>query len=158
MDAEMFVLTNPAFTHDEQDQRGKAMMYLYKPVLDESCAASSAARPWLCIGDIYAVANHQVTTPMFVRHDLYDPKNLEWQRLNPQNPQDSQYINAAATQYSRILNALPDAFGTNTGDHVALEYAKFNQDKVDRLTFAQVLGNWYFNRSGPKVVVAPLRK
>lgn len=65
---------------------------------------------------------------------------------------------AAATQYSNILKALPGAFGTATNDHIALELPKFNQDKVDGLTFAQVLGNWYFNRSGPKVVVAPLQR
>jgi hypothetical protein len=39
-----------------------------------------------------------------------------------------------------------------------LETPKFNTDKVEGLTFAQVLGNWYFNRSGPKLVVAPLRR
>jgi hypothetical protein len=158
MDAEMVVPTNPAYIQGEEDRRGKAMLEMYKPILDESCQASSAARPWVCFENAYAVANKQIATPMFVRHDLYDPINLEWQDLDPKNPQHRQYIDAAATQYSNILKALPGAFGTATNDHIALELPKFNQDKVDGLTFAQVLGNWYFNRSGPKVVVAPLRR
>ena len=157
-DAGVNAYTNPAFTPVEQDQIGKAMMELYKPVLDESCHASSATRPWLCFENAYAVASKQIATPIFIRQDLYDPIALDFQHLDPKNAQVRQYVQTMAMQTSDMLKALPGAFGTATSDHIALELTKFNQDKVDGLTFAQVLGNWYFSRSGRKVVVAPLRR
>ena len=106
----------------------------------------------------YTFKAKQITTPFFLRHDLYDPVSVGWQFLDPKKQSDRAPILSMASQLNELLRALPGAFGTADGEHIALESEKFNHELVDNLSFAQVLGNWYFNRSGPKVIVAPLRR
>lgn len=158
LDAGVIPYTNPAYPAAEQDRVGKLRMDVWKSNLDESCVASSPTRPWLCMESDYAFKAKQFTTPFFLRHDLYDPVSMNWQLLNPRNQADRAPIIAMSSQLNDLLRALPGAFGTADAEHIALESEKFNHELVDNLSFAQVLGNWYFNRSGPKVVVAPLRR
>jgi hypothetical protein len=119
---------------------------------DESClAAKSADRQWECLeGRILAVEGH-ISTPTFWHQDQRDPKVMgDFDRNDPVQMQRSR---DASAEIARILSDLPAAFSPARGNHILLNEEKFGTIRVNGLCAAEVFGNWYFGRSGPKVVV-----
>lgn len=156
-DAGLGSVVNPAL-EAEAERRTISQMNVWNPILDESCVSANPNAPANCLTTQVLVNHGHITTPMFARADLLDPLVLESNALDPRNPTDRSLIEKFATDVANILKSQSGAFGTRKRQHVMIETDEFNSYRVEGLTFAQVLGNWYFNRSGPKVVVeAPKR-
>lgn len=94
-----------------------------------------------------------IATPVFARADLFDPLALENNQLDPRNPAHHPLIQTFTETIADILKRQTGAFGTAAPQHVMLETPEFHSYQVEGLTFAQVLGNWYFKRNAPTVVI-----
>ncbi len=135
------------------EQGKKSQWEIWSPILDESCLATNSSAPESCLETHLLVNGNYITTPVFMRADLFDPLALENNQLDPRDSADRPLILTFAETIAEILKRQSGAFGTAARQHVMIETSEFNSYQVEGLTFAQVLGNWYFNRSGPTVVV-----
>lgn len=129
---------------------------VWRPVFDESCVAANAAAPNRCADTYLLVREHHLTTPMFYRQDLLDSLALENNQLQFRNPAHRPLIETFANTIATLLQSQSGAFGTSKRQHVMIETTEFNTYRVNGLTFAQVLGNWYWNRNEPQVVIESL--
>jgi hypothetical protein len=68
--------------------------------------------------------------------------------------QQTPTVQEFARSIREIMAPLDGAFGTRGGFHTMLQSDNFLTRRVDGHTYAEVLGNWYFERSGPTHVVA----
>ncbi|MBI5301219.1 MAG: hypothetical protein HY868_03710 [Chloroflexi bacterium] len=136
---------------------GKAELNLWKPVWDESCVAANQAQPWVCGGGTFLVLNNHLSTPLFNRMDQLDPVVLGILQLNLRSLQDRPLIEKFATQVREVLKNQPGAYSPFSGKHIVLTGEDFYRYKINGLSMADVLGNWYFNRQGPKNVIEPPR-
>lgn len=151
-DAGLGTVVNPSLV--AAFEQGKRTQWeVWKPVLDESCLAANPTTPTHCLDTHLLINDKHITTPLFMRQDFLDPVALEHNQLDFRNPAHRSLIEAFATTTANILQAQSGAFGTAKRQHVMLETEDLNAYRVNGMTFAQVLGNWYFNRNGPKVVV-----
>lgn len=151
-DAGLGFTVNPELL-SASEQMKTSQWEIWNPLLDESCIAANSAAPESCLETHLLVNSGHIATSVFTRSDLLDPLAIKNNQLDPRNPADRPLIRTFAETVARILNAQSGAFGTAARQHVMIETPEFNSYQVEGLTFAQVLGNWYFNRSGPTVVV-----
>ncbi len=144
----------------QYQQLKKAQWDLWQPVYDESCVAANAAQPWNCNDGDFLVSNDHIQTPLFIHSDQLDPLVLDAQGLNLRTRADRPKIEAFAAKIREILLNEPAVFSPFNNRHIILTNERFYEYKINGLTMFQVLGNWYFNRSGPKNVIEaprPLR-
>ncbi|MDL1898914.1 hypothetical protein FBQ82_21950 [Anaerolineae bacterium CFX7] len=129
---------------------------LWQPRYDESCMTANADAPWICRdGDFLASQNH-ITTPMFIHADQLDPVLAGAMGLDPRKRDDRARMLENAAGLRALLQNEPAAFSPFNGKHVGLTNERFYGYKINGLTLFQVLGNWYFQRSGPvNVIEAP---
>ncbi len=125
----------------------------WKPILDESCMAAHSATPARCLDQHLLIKGKYIATEMFLRVDLIDPLPLRTNGLSLRNPKHRPQIREFVNEIANLLRSQKGAFGTRKGQHVMIESKEFHSYRVDGLTFADVLGNWYFNRNGPKVII-----
>lgn len=152
-DAAASVLDNTPFA-ERRDQAQSVMWQVWQPQPDESCALANPSRPWDCIEGSYLIRNNHIQTPMFVYNDLLDSRTLHDLELNLRDSKDHPAIETIAVQTHAMLKNRDGAFGPAANYHVILNTDRFYTLQVNNLTMAQVLGNWYFNRPGPKNVLA----
>lgn len=151
-DADLGFAVNPAL-RSQYEAAMQAQYATWQPVLDESCLKASAADPAACFSTHLMLEEKYLSTPLFARNDLLDREVLDSNDLDLQDPSDRPLILQFATRVAALLRSMSGAFGTATGQHVMIETDQFNAYRVSGLSFADVLGNWYFNRPGPKVVI-----
>lgn len=110
---------------------------------DVSCRTTQTLAPYL-------------STSFFTYIDQRD--SLKLTRMGVTNLQDSAQRAYWEDIYQPTLLTsianLGGLFSPMVGKHTSLTGDRFYTVKIDGLTFADVLGNWYFDRSGPKSVIA----
>ncbi len=126
---------------------------LWRPVLDESCVATNQAQPWTCTSGAFLIQNNHLSTPLFNRMDQIDPVILGTLQLNLRERQDRPLIEILASQVRDVLKNQAGAYSSFSGKHIVLTGEDFYRYKINGLSMADVLGNWYFNRAGPKNVI-----
>lgn len=121
-------------------------------VPDASCvAAKPDAQEWECLeGRILAEEGH-LSTPTFWHQDQRDIKVMG--HFDRNDPAQMERSRSAAEEIRRVMGGLSGAFSPATGNHILLNEEKFHDVRVDGQCAAEVFGNWYFGRSGPKVVI-----
>ncbi|MBI5653480.1 MAG: hypothetical protein HZC40_23990 [Chloroflexi bacterium] len=130
---------------------------LWRPAFDESCVAANQAQPWVCGGGTFLLRNNHLSTPLFNRMDQLDPVVLDILNLQIRDPQDRPLIEKFATDVREALKNQPGAYSPFSGKHIVLTNEDFYKYKINGLSMADVLGNWYFNRAGLKNVIEPPR-
>lgn len=126
---------------------------IWDPILDASCQAAHSSNPWACLPGAYVIANNYINTPIFGRMDQLDPLPLRAQNLARENPSDRAQVEAFGAEIRSILEAMTGAFSPRSSQHVCLNTDCFYSYEIDGYTMAEVLGNWYFDRPGPKMVI-----
>ena len=113
----------------------------WQPRPDASCAAAMSDEAWRCLSGASLVENEHISTPIFYHQDQRDPKT-------PGGVTDE-----TGAAIRDLLAPRPGAFSPNAGFHIILNDPRFNRTAVDGHTMAEVLGNWYFGRTGPTNVI-----
>ena len=139
-----------------EDARIADELRLWKPRLDASCVQAVGIER--CLEQ--ASALDHVQAPLFVYMDQFDTN--AYTRANIPNRECDE-----ATRFSRAvregLERFDGSFSTRAGIHVLTikdnfsDLAVVDPETKGRYTFADVLGNWVFDRPGPKHVAAGAR-
>ena len=137
-----------------QPPPGSAGYYNYfAAVVDQSCAAANPSQPQICLSpiDLYSYTS----TPVFIYAEQHDPTLSQIKGItNPNDPAQAAYMNQYADSLRQSLQNVTAVFSPSAGIHTALTDDNFTNIKVDGYDFQQILGNWYFGRSGPVRVIA----
>jgi hypothetical protein len=133
---------------------GSADFYNYlSAVADQSCAAANPGQPQICLPTLQLYP--YLTTPAFVYAEQRDPILGQVKGLtNPNDPAQAAYMTQYATAVRQSLKDVTAVFSPSAGVHTALVDDNFTAIKVNGYDFQQILGNWYFGRSGPVRVIA----
>ena len=133
---------------------GSADFYnYYSAVADQSCAAANPSQPQICLPtrELYPY----LTTPVFVYAEQRDPILSQIKGVNnPNDPAQAAYMMQYAASLRQSLKSVPAVFSPSAGIHTALTDDNYTAIKVNGYDFQQLLGNWYFGRSGPVRVIA----
>ena len=133
---------------------GSADYYnFYSAVVDQSCAAANPSQPQICLSpiDLYPYT----TTPVFIYAEQHDPTLSQIKGItNPSDPAQAAYMNQYAASLRQSLQNVTAVFSPSAGIHTALTDDNFVNIKINGYDFQQILGNWYFGRSGPIRVIA----
>jgi len=133
---------------------GSADFYNYfSAVADSSCAAANPSQPWTCLPTLEL--HPYLTTPVFIYAEQRDPVLSQIKGItNPNDPAQAAYMTQYAASVRQSLKAVPAVFSPSAGIHTALADDNFTAIQVNGYDFQQILGNWYFGRSGPVRVIA----
>ena len=85
--------------------------------------------------------NGHFSTPIFYHQDQRDKANPAGSL--PETP----------GLVREILAPLPGVFSPNDGFHIIINDPRFALQKIGTHSMADILGNWYFDRDGPKNVI-----
>lgn len=135
----------------EQDAQTRYEYHDAQP--DASCVAAHPSDPYMCA--LAPVAEPYITTPHWVYQDQLDHVVLGGYGVkDPITSAESPYVAKFAQQIRCDLSQLDGAFSTRVGQHIGLGQ-KFNDPSlaIQGHLYRDVLGNWYFNRSGPKKLI-----
>lgn len=136
----------------EEARRLEAEYRLWRPRVDESCAAAAGNEPQRCLRGTYLVENGHLETPVFHHQDQRDPVFVR--SLDRGDPADRRLLRETARAIRELLAPVPGAFVPREGHHIILNHPRFNRVRVEGHTMAEVLGNWYLGRPGPTNVIA----
>ena len=133
---------------------GSADFYSYfSAVVDQSCAAANPSQPQICLSTLQLYP--YLTTPVFVYAEQHDPTLSQIKGVtNPNDPAQAAYMNQYAASLRDSLKDVTAVFSPSAGIHTALTDDNFTAIKANGYDFQQILGNWYFGRSGPIRVIA----
>ena len=133
---------------------GSAGYYDYfSAVADQSCAAANPSQPQLCLSTLQLYP--YLSTPIFIYAEQHDPTLSQIKGVtNPNDPAQAAYMNQYAASLRQSLQNVTAVFSPSAGIHTALTDDNFTAIKVDGYDFQQILGNWYFGRSGALRVIA----
>lgn len=123
---------------------------LWKPIYDSTCVEANSQAPWSCSGSIAQVLDGQISTPLFIHQDQYDPLGDD---SVPPGTDPQTFFETVAEMTRVMLGKWPGAFSPAQRRHTVLVYNYFYTDTVDGLTIREVLGNWYFGRPGKTTVI-----
>jgi hypothetical protein len=119
---------------------------------DDSCVAVHPDEPWLCT-ETRNIRKH-VDTPIFTYMDVLDGNLLQRVGLKRGTPEAREFAEEVRDE---LVKLGPGVFASARGFHVVVITDRFHDLQVEvdgrRLTYAEVLGNWVFGRSGPKECV-----
>ena len=137
-----------------EPQPGSAGYYdYYSAVADQSCAAANPSQPYICLPTLQLYP--YLTTPVFVYAEQHDPTLSQIKGVtNPNDPAQAAYMNQYAASLRQSLQNVTAVFSPSAGIHTALTDDNFTAIKVNGYDFQQILGNWYFGRSGALRVIA----
>jgi Pectinacetylesterase len=137
-----------------EPQPGSAGYYnYYSAVADQSCAAANPSQPQICLPTLQLYP--YLSTPVFIYSEQHDPTLSQIKGVtNPNDPAQAAYMNQYAASLRTSLQNVTAVFSPSAGIHTALTDDNFTAIKVDGYDFQQILGNWYFGRSGPLRVIA----
>jgi O-palmitoleoyl-L-serine hydrolase len=145
-DASLGSVIFPNASSQEAADKRQAKTEFWNAQVDSSCLAAQGNT-----GDCTnssPLLHGYISTPYFVfldQHDSYVTKGSTDQTL----------LDQLAQQVRSDLAPLSGAFSTRKGFHTALNNdTRFAKTKIQGSSYADVFGNWYFNRTGPKNLVA----
>lgn len=125
----------------------------YSAVVDQSCAAANPGQPQICLSTLQLYP--YITTPVFVYAEQHDPTLSQIKGVtNPNDPAQAAYMNQYAASLRDSLQNVTAVFSPSAGIHTALTDDNFTAIKINGYDFQQLLGNWYFGRSGPVRIIA----
>lgn len=153
-DAALSPMVNPAMEVVSGLMR-RSNYDLWQQSLDETCLAATGAEPELCGDGVYVVERGFIETPLFVHMDQADPLALENQQIGREDlAQRDAFAAGVRDLFARKVAA---GFSPRAGFHVIVDTPRWNSGEVriEGRTMADVVGNWYFGRSGPTKVVEP---
>ncbi|HUH96805.1 MAG TPA: pectin acetylesterase-family hydrolase [Anaerolineales bacterium] len=135
-------------------QPGSAAFYDYfSAVPDPSCAAAEPGQPQICLSTVQLYPF--LTTPVFIYAEQRDPTLSQTKGVtDPNDPAQAAYMTQYAASVRESLKNVTAVFSPAAGIHTALTDDNFTAIKVDGYDFQQLLGNWYFGRSGPIRIIA----
>ncbi len=121
--------------------------------VDASCAAAQTAHLGKC--SIGSTIFPQLTVPLFVHQDQRDPIQLKMLGLEAATSQAERaaYLSTFRNAITSSLGPVTGVFSPRAGDHGLVFSADFNVRALDGTTYREALGNWYFERQGPKKLV-----
>lgn len=133
-----------------------AHLYPMNMQMDASCAAAHTDDTGACF--THSVLYPYLSTPVFTYLDLTDPSRIqEFGVNNLKDPDQLAFTKGYAQALDANLQAFPDAlFAPADGIHTILASGRFTTAEIDGTSLAQAFGNWYFHRSGPTKLIAPL--
>ncbi len=137
-----------------EPQPGFVGFYNYfSAVADQSCAAANPSQPQICLSTLQLYP--YLSTPVFIYTEQHDPTLSQIKGVtNPNDPAQAAYMNQYAASLRTSLQNVTAVFSPSAGIHTALTDDNFTAIKVDGYDFQQILGNWYFGRSGALRVIA----
>jgi len=137
-----------------QSPPGSADYYNYfSAVPDQSCAAANPSQPQVCLSTLQLYP--YITTPVFLYAEQHDPTLSQIKGItNPSDPAQAAYMNQYAASLRQSLQNVSAVFSPSAGIHTALTDDNFVNIKINGYDFQQILGNWYFGRSGLIRVIA----
>lgn len=121
--------------------------------VDESCAAAHPNDPWSC--NLKEILYPYLSTPVFTYQDLIDEHKLEdFGITDRQQAPQASWVSGYESALIDSLEKLDGVFAPASGDHTALMNERFFTTTIEGYAFAQVLGNWVFDRPGPTQLIA----
>jgi len=118
---------------------------------DSSCAQAHRNSKYRCYtSGVYPYLNF----PLMVQMSQFDTVFLG--AIGVQHPFDVRekvYAELFAAAVRQSLRSVPAAFSPRTPTHGLLHTSKFGELKVDGFSLNQILGNWFFSKSGPVKIV-----
>ncbi|NOU27071.1 MAG: hypothetical protein HOO96_04110 [Polyangiaceae bacterium] len=121
--------------------------------VDASCAAAETTHLGKC--SIGNTIFPQLTVPLFVHQDQRDPIQLKMLGLEAATNQAERnaYLSTFRTAITSSLGPVTGVFSPRAGDHGLVFSPDFNVRALQGTTYREALGNWYFERQGPKKLV-----
>ncbi len=121
--------------------------------VDASCAAAETTHLGKC--SIGNTIFPQLTVPLFVHQDQRDPVQLKMLGLEGASNQAERnaYLSTFRTAITSSLGPVTGVFSPRVGDHGLVFSPDFNVRALEGTTYREALGNWYFERQGPKKLV-----
>ena len=93
-------------------------------------------------------------TPLMVQESQHDTWVLGILQVHyPYNSWEQLIVNYFAAAVRRSLVPVHAAFSPRTNTHGLAPYTRFNSVKISGWSLRRVLGNWFFDRPGPKKVI-----
>lgn len=122
---------------------------------DESCAAANPTQKGRCLREDFLYP--YLSTPLFVYADQRDPVLLGVLGINgpARSTAEQRYIDSYGQRLREQLKDLPGVFSPSINAHTSLGTERFHSVTIDGQDLATTLGNWYFDRPGPKHLIAP---
>lgn len=125
----------------------------FSAITDQSCAAANPSHPQICLSTVQLY--QYITPPVFIYAEQHDPTLSQIKGVtNPSDPAQAAYMNQYAASVRQSLQNVTAVFSPSAGIHTALTDDNFTAIKVNGYDFEQLLGNWYFGRSGPVRIIA----
>jgi O-palmitoleoyl-L-serine hydrolase len=125
----------------------KEALQLWNGKPDASCAQANPTKKYLCYSsDVYRFLN----APLMVQMSQYDSVFLSGLGVKfPFDPSEKVLADLFAAAVRDSLSNVNAAFSPRTNTHGVLPYQRFTGLKVNGFSLQQLLGNWFFDRSGP---------
>jgi hypothetical protein len=121
--------------------------------VDETCETAFPTEPWQCL--IKDKLYPYLSTPVFTYQDLIDSHKLEDNGITDlSNPEQAAWNSGYIAALTASLALLDGVYAPKIGEHMALPNDRFTTAKIGNYTFAEILGNWVFDRSGPTNVIS----
>jgi hypothetical protein len=140
--------------NDGERDKGNARIALWNPQLPLGCVkAKSAADKYLCMEGRNILTGAHISAPMFFHMDQRDPKVMGAGGDRTREMNELAREAAAEIRDTFALSTCGGGICPAAGNHIVLNGTRFNKPSVDGLSPAQVFGNWYFDRDGPKKAI-----
>lgn len=140
----------PDWNGSQYSRVGSAMR-LWNGRVDSSCARANPATEFRCYT---SSAYPFLKTPLLVQMSQYDTVYLA--SIGVRHPFDSEetfLANLFASAVRDSLEHVSAAFSPRTHTHGILPYNKFSGVKINGQSLRDIVGNWFFNRSGPVKII-----
>jgi hypothetical protein len=125
----------------------EAIMFQNRHV-DADCGAANLGNEGACF--THSLLYPYLQTAVFTYRDQIDQRILEsYGVTDPRDPDQRAWLMAYVPSVRESLEVLDAVFSPHVGGHTALANERFYSLEVEGHTFAELLGNWYFGRSGP---------
>jgi hypothetical protein len=149
-DIEFRALADAGFNADTESVDMKDPYELWNPHIDADCLAK-VKDPWECLEGFVMLETDAVQTNLFVQQSQFDPTAMSG--LRPNDPQDREKAERLVERLTNVMEKQDGAFCAGTPGHMVIELPLFATLAIDGTTFAQAVGDWYFDRKQDLCVI-----
>ena len=120
---------------------------------DASCAKANPKAQYRCYtSSVYPY----ISNPLMVQMSQYDTVYLGALGVHaPFSSSEAQIANLFALAVRDSLQPVDAAFSPRTHTHGLLPYPRFSTVKINGFSLRDVLGDWFFDRTGPIKIIKP---